>query len=1034
MSAEGRPNRFADMFVKMPVLALVVNVALLLFGLRAVTDLPVQQYPRIESSSIVVTTIYIGASAENIRGFITTPIERAVSAISGVDYVESDSVAGLSTVTVRLKLNHPSTVALAEIGNRLDQIRNELPTESEPPTVQVVRADRPYATFYVSVTSDAMTPPQLTDYLTRNVQPKMTTLPGVQRIGFEGERPLAMRIWLNNDKMASFGISPQQVQDALVNNNFLAAVGQIKSGVVQVDLLANTDLRTVPEFEQLIIRQNANGTVRIKDIARVELGSEEPTSRVRYNGKDAVYLSVWPLPGSNEINLAKALRKMVDEIRPTLPPTTEINIAYDGATYMENAIQEIFKTLAETVAIVGLVVFLFLGSFRTALVPLIAIPVSLISTTAIMLALGFSLNLLTLLAIVLAVGLVVDDAIVVVENVARLLREGKTRFQAALMSARQLFTPIIAMTITLAVVYAPIGLLTGLTGVLFKEFAFTLAIAVIMSGVVAVTLSPIMSARILPAGGRESKMANFVNHLFERVRHRYERILDKILGARLPVIAFGVFITIMIAPLYLFSGKELAPVEDEGFIFIIGNAPPDASLDYTSEKMLEPLKIGEKLPEFGSMFQLITPSSAFGGYLLKPWHDRSRASQQIQPEVFGSFTGVAGLQLFALLPPPLPGAGNYDVEMVVRGNASPEEMAGYAARIVGAAFGSGVFMFADTDLKIDLPQVRMSIDRERVADLGLDLAEVGRQLGFLLAGNYVNRFNYEGHAYKVVPQVEKIDRSAATQLLDYKIQTPSGGIVTLASLVKLDVVAAPRKLTRFQQADSFRVFGGVIPGNTKDAALAKLEAEAKKILPAGFTIDYAGESRQIRQEGNTLLGTMAFAFALIYLVLAAQFNSFRDPLVVLMGSVPLALGGALVFTFLGFTTINIYSQIGLITLIGLIAKNGILIVEFAKHQQEQGMTRQQAAREAALARLRPVLMTTAATIFGHLPLVFVTGAGAEARNSIGVMLVTGMFIGTLFTLIILPALYSLLAEDRHGKAPVEETEELPHVRAHLPTR
>jgi multidrug efflux pump len=726
----------------------------------------------------------------------------------------------------------------------------------------------------------------------------------------------------------------------------------------------------------------------------------------------------------------------VNDIRPTLPPKTEINIAYDGATYMENSIQEIFTTLTETVAIVGIIVFLFLGSARTALVPLVAIPVSLISTTAIMLILGFSLNLLTLLAIVLAVGLVVDDAIVVVENVARLLREGKSRKQAALISARQLFTPIIAMTITLAVVYAPIGLLTGLTGVLFKEFAFTLAIAVIMSGVVAITLSPIMSSRVLAAGGSEGRMAIFVNTLFERVRHGYERLLDRLLSARLPVIAFGVFITLMVVPLYLFSGKELAPVEDEGFIFIVGTAAPDASLEYTSEKMLEPLHIGEKLPEFGRMFQIVMPSSAFGGYLLKPWHERPRTSQQILPEVFGGLSGIAGLKLFPILPPPLPGAGNYDVEMVIRGNAPPEEMAGYAAKLVGAAFGSGVFMFADTDLKIDLPQIRLEVDRNRVADLGLDLAEVGKQLGFLLAGNYVNRFNYDGRAYKVVPQVEKDARAAATQLLDYKIQTPNGGIVTLASLVKITVVAAPRKLSRFQQADSFRVFGGVTPGVTKDAGLAALEKAAQNILPAGFTVDYAGESRQIRQEGNTLLGTMVFAFTLIYLVLAAQFNSFRDPLVVLLGSVPLALGGALVFTFLGFTTINIYSQIGLITLIGLIAKNGILIVEFAKHQQEQGMTRRQAAREAALARLRPVLMTTAATVFGHLPLVFVTGAGAEARNSIGIMLVTGMCIGTLFTLIILPALYSLLAEDRHGHAAVEDPaeEEIPHVRPHLQTR
>jgi multidrug efflux pump len=1016
--------RAIEIFVRRPVIAVVVNLALVLIGLRAATQLPIQQFPRIESSSIIITTVYVGASAEGIRGFVTTPIERAVSSITGIDYVESTSVPGLSTVTARLKLNHPSTVALAEVGNRLDQIRSELPQEVESPVVEVQRADRPYATFYVSVTSSTMTPPQLTDYLSRNIQPRLSTLPNVQRVGLEGARPQAMRIWLDAERLAAFGISAADVQDALTRNNFLAAVGRTKSNQIQVDLLADTDLRTVEEFERLIVREDADRMVRISDIGRVELGSEEETANVRHNGKDAVYLSVWPLPGANEIAVAYALRAELEAIKTLLPAGTEIALAYDGTVYMETSLKEIATTFTETVLIVGLIVFLFLGSGRSALVPLVTIPISLIGAAAAMMAMGFSLNLLTLLAIVLSVGLVVDDAIVVVENVSRHMRNGMGRVQAALVSTRQLFGPIVAMTITLAAVYAPIGFLSGLTGVLFKEFAFTLAIAVIVSGFVAVTLSPIMSAYTAPEGGHESRYARLVGAAFDRLSAGYGRLLDGLLPLRAQILAFGAFISVLAVPLYMFSGKELAPVEDEGFILLIVSSAPDASLAYTSGHMDKVYQIGTKLADFEAMFEVVFPANGFGGYLLKNWHDRARTAHQIQPEVFGAVSQIKELQIFPVLPPALPGAGNYDVELVLKGPGTPEQMADYAGQIVGAAFGSGQFMFADTDLKIDLPQVRVVVHRERVADFGLDLADVGRQLGILLAGNYVNRFTLDGRAYKVIPQVGNDARSAASRLLDYKIRTRDGKQVPISALASLDTFTAPRTLARFQQTDSFRVYGGVKPGVTKAGALETLEAAARNILPAGYTIDYAGESRQIRQEGTTLAGTLGFAILLIYLVLAAQFGSFRDPFVVLLGSVPLALAAALVFTFFGFTTINIYSQIGLITLVGLIAKNGILIVAFANDLQKQGLEKAAAIREAAMTRLRPILMTTAATVFGHLPLVFVTGAGAEARNSIGIMLVSGMAIGTLFTLFILPAIYLVLAAEHRADETADDLADL----------
>ncbi|MDX2307198.1 MAG: efflux RND transporter permease subunit [Hyphomicrobium sp.] len=1008
--------RAIEIFVRRPVLAIVVNLALVLIGLRAASQLPVQQYPRIESSSIQITTVYIGASADIIRGFVTTPIERAVSSISGIDYVESSSVAGLSTVTARLKLNHPSTVALAEVGNRLDQIRSELPQEIESPVVEVQRADRPYATFYVSVVSDAMSPSELTDYLTRSIQPRLSTIPNVQRVGLEGPRPQAMRIWLDQERMAAFGVSALDIESALARNNFLAAVGRAKGGQVQVDLLADTDLRTPEEFERLIVRESGDRIIRVSDVGRVELGAEEETSSVRHNGKDAVYLSVWPLPGANEISIAHTLRTELERIKPDLPKGTDIALAFDGTVYMENSIKEIGTTFVETVAIVGLIVFLFLGSARSAFVPLVTIPISLIGAAAAMMLMGFSLNLLTLLAIVLSVGLVVDDAIVVVENVSRYMREGMSRFDAALVSTRQLFAPIVAMTITLAVVYAPIGFLSGLTGVLFKEFAFTLATAVIVSGFVAVTLSPIMSAYTAPERGKENAYARFVGHMLDRLSDAYGRALDVTLRFRTQVIAFGAFICVLAVPLYMFSGQELAPVEDEGFIFMIVNSAPDASLDYTSGHMSKVLDVGKALPEFEAMFEIVFPSNGFGGYLFKNWHDRQRTAHEIQPQIFGAVSGIKELQIFPVLPPPLPGAGNFDVELVLKGPGTPQQMADYAGQMVAAAFQSGKFQFADTDLKIDLPQVKVNVNRERVADLGLDLADVGRQLAVLLAGNYINRFTRDGRAYKVIPQVGRSSRASADNLLDFKIRARDGAQIPVSAFATLETSTAPRTLARFQQSDSFRVFGGIVPGVTKAEALEALETAARGILPAGYTIDYAGESRQLRQEGTTLTGTLGFAILLIYLVLAAQFGSFRDPLVVLAGSVPLALSAALLFTYLGFTTINIYSQIGLITLVGLIAKNGILIVAFANELQEEGKSKLEAVRGAAITRLRPILMTTAATVFGHLPLVFVTGAGAEARNSIGIMLVSGMAIGTLFTLFILPAIYMLAASEHKPSA------------------
>ena len=1006
---------FTDLFIKKPVIAIVVNLIIVLVGWRALVGLPVQQYPKIESSSIVVTTAYIGASAESIRGFITTPIERAVSAIQGIDYVESQSLPGVSRVTVRLRLNHRSTDALAEISARLGEVRTELPREAESPVIEIQRADRPYASFYLSFVSDTLNRAQLTEYLSRVIQPELGTLPGVQRAGIEGARLLAMRVWLNPDRMAALNINPGEVQEAMRRNNFLAAVGRIKGRNTQLDLLADTDLRNVEEFEQLIVKEQNGSITRLGDIARIELGSEEADATAKRNKDDCVFVSIWPLPGVNEIDVADRLTAAMERLRPQLPAGVKMEMAFDATMYMRNSIKEISKTLGETVLIVGLVVFLFMGSLRTALVPLIAMPVSLVGAAIFMMLAGFSLNLLTLLAIVLAVGLVVDDAIVVVENIERHVREGKSRLDAALIGARELKTPVIAMTITLATVYAPIGIQSGLTGVLFKEFAFTLAAAVVVSGVVALTLSPIMSKWLVREHGKQGRFTRFVNARFETVKRGYSWLLDAVLEARWSMVAGSLLVCVIGVPLYMFSADELAPVEDQNFVFVAIQTAPDSSLGYVEKYGAQVADAFATFPEHAYMFQILNPSGGFGGMITKDWKSRDKTTIELQGEAFPKMAVIGGVQAFPITPAPLPGAGQFDVEMIVSSFDPPEQMEKVAQELVGKAFASGMFMYADSDLKLDMPQMRVMVDRNKAADLGLDLAQAGGEMAVYLAGGYTNRFNYEGRSYKVIPQIDERLPGGPERLLDLKVAARNGEMIPVSTFASLRSEVGPRTLNRFQQKNAVKIYGGVPPGVTKGQALDALESEARKILPPGYTIDYAGESRQIRAEGSKLAVTLGFALVLIYLVLAAQFSSFRDPLIVLLGSVPLAISGALIFTFLGLTTINIYSQVGLITLVGLVAKNGILIVEWANHLQERGLSKFEAAREAALTRFRPVLMTSAATVFGHLPLVFVSGPGAEARNSIGIVLVTGMTIGTLFTLFVVPTMYTLIAAK---KAPV----------------
>ena len=1029
-------SSFTDLFIKRPVLAIVVNLVIVIAGLQAWRTLNVRQYPRSDNATVNVSTVYVGASAELVRGFITTPLERVIAAADGIDYVESKSLQGFSLISARLKLNYEPTKALAEISAKVNQVRQDLPPEAEIPSISVVSADSQFASAYLSFASDILTQSEITDYLVRVVQPRLSAVPGVQRAEILGARTFAMRIWLKPDRMAAFNISPAQVRSALAANNYLAAVGSTKGSFVQVNLTANTDLHSVEEFKRLVIRQQNDTTVRLEDIADIVLGSEDYDTTVRYSGQTAVFMGIFPLPQANTVDVVKRSRVELEAIQKDLPDGLVGRVGYDASQYIQNAIHEVTSTLLDTLLIVVIVIFLFLGSVRSVIVPILAIPVSLIGGIFLMQIFGFTINLLTLLAIVLSVGLVVDDAIVVVENVERHLRAGMTPHDAAVLGARELVGPVIAMTLTLAAVYAPIGLQGGLTGALFREFALTLAGAVTISGIVALTLSPMMAGRLLKSAADEEKgFTGWVNHRFDALRNSYGRVLDSTLAHRPAVYIVWLVITALTPLMFMFSPAELAPAEDQGVIFGILTSAANATSDQKaiSGKAAEEAFLSTKEVNFS--FQLmfggaagaVSGADGFGGLVLKPWDQRQRSVFQIMPEVQQKLGAIPGMQVFATTPSALPGGSQFPVEFVIASTADSDRLLEFAEKIKTKAIQSGVFAFPPIiDLKVDQPQAEVVIDREKVATLGLNLSQVGADLSSALGGNFVNRFNIAGRSYKVIPQIARSERLNPEQLRDLYVTGPNNQLVPLSTIATIETKTVPRSLNRLQQLNAVKISG--VTTRTLDEALKVLENASREVLPPGCVIDYTGESRQLRNEGNKFLPAFSLAVVLIFLVLAVQFNSFRDPLVILAGSVPLAMFGALVFTVLKMpnpnmpywtngwtTTMNIYAQVGLVTLVGLIAKNGILIVEWANHLQEQGLPKIEAVREATLTRLRPILMTSVATVAGHFPLTLVSGAGAAARNSIGLVLVGGMAIGTIFTLLILPSIYVLLARDHSLK-------------------
>ena len=1012
-----------DIFIRRPVLAIVVNLLIVIAGLQAAFTLTVRQYPRSDNAMVTVSTTYVGASAELVRGFITTPLERAIAAADGIDYIQSQSSQNLSVINARLKLNYDPIKALSEISAKVDQVRGDLPPESEVPVINVESADSQFASAYLSFTSPDLEQNQITDYLMRVVQPRLSALPGVQKADILGARTFAMRIWLKPDRMAALNVTPAAVRQALAANNYLSALGQTKGELIQINLTADTDLKSADEFRQLAIRSANGAVIRLGDIADVALGAEDYGAEVRFSGQTAVFIGVWPLPNANSIDVIKLVRTEMDEIQKAMPQGMEGRIGYDATEYINNALDEVRNTLVQTLGIVVVIIFLFLGSVRSVLIPMVGIPVSLIGGVFLMQVFGFTVNLLTLLAFVLSVGVLVDDVIVIVENASRHLSEGKSPLEAALIGARELVRPIVAMNIVLIAVYAPIGLQGGLTGSLFREFAFTLAGTVAISGVVALTLSPVMASRLLVPGLEDRGLAGVITRGFSRLKDGYGRIVNATLDSRPAVYLLWLILGGLTVPMFMMSATELAPTEDQGVIFGIMDASADATLDQTSRYAAAANDVFMSAPEAEFTFQVTFPTSGFGGLVVRPWAQRERSVAEILPEIQMGLGAISGVQMFPVVPPALPGGGDFPVEFVIASTAEPEQILAFAQQIQQQAAMSGMFAFPPLiDVKIDQPQAELIIDRDKVADMGLSLASVGSDVAAMLGGQYVNRFNIDGRSYKVIPQIQRVDRLTPEQLGDIHVTGPNGQLVPLSSVATVRESTVARSLNRFQQLNAVKISGVAV--RPLDEALRFLEDEAVKILPQGYVLDYTGDSRQLRTEGNTFLVSFGLAVVLIFLVLAAQFNSFRDPFVILAGSVPLAMFGALIFTFLKMpdpsvafwtegwtTTLNIYSQVGLVTLVGLVAKNGILIVEFANQLQLGGMPKLKAVHEASMTRLRPILMTAGSTIAGFFPLVLISGAGAAARNSIGLVLVGGMTTGTLFTLFVIPSIYVLVARD-----------------------
>ncbi|MEA2781600.1 MAG: multidrug efflux pump [Rhodospirillaceae bacterium] len=1024
--------RFTDLFIRRPVLATVVSLLILLIGLRAFFDLPIRQYPKLENTVITVTTAYPGASSDLIQGFITQPIEQAVASAEGIDYMTSSSTQNTSTVSAYIRLNYDPNKAMTDVMAKVQQVKYLIPREANDPVI-VKSTGETTAVMYIGFASPQLSGPAISDYLSRVVQPLLATVDGVASADILGGQTFSMRLWVDPKKMAARGVSANDLALAIQANNFQSAPGQAKGYFTVTNVTADTGLTSLDQFRKMVVKAEGGSLVRLEDIGTVDLGAQSSNSSVMMNGQRAVFIGVESTPTGNPLNIVRDVRALQPTIERGLPPTVRMNIVYDSSKFIQSSINEVIRTLLEALGIVVVVIFLFLGTFRSVAIPVVTIPLSLIGACTIMLALGFSLNLLTLLAMVLAIGLVVDDAIVVVENIYRHIESGKRPIEAAMVGAREIVGPVIAMTITLAAVYAPIGFLSGLTGALFREFAFTLAGAVVISGIVAITLSPMMCSVLLTHEMSNGWFARRVDRFFSAVTRWYGRRLVSSLDYRPVTALFAIAILGSLPFLYTHISAELAPAEDQGVVFAVGKGPQYSNLDYTDFYSKQVDDIYAAFPETLARFVVSGfqgVNSSISGMILKPWDERTHSAQQLNPLVQQKLAGVTGMNVFAFSLPPLPGStGGLPVQMVISSPADFQQVFKVMDEIKKRARASGLFIVTDSDLDYNSPVVRVHIDRSKANDLGITMQMIGNTLSLLVGENYVNRFNFNGRSYEVIPQVPRSQRLTPEQLSQYYVKTSSGGTVPLSTVVSIGNGIEPNALSKFNQLNAATFSAVPMPGVTMGKAVDFLEQTAKQVLPAEFNHDYLSESRQYVREGNQLAATFAFALIVIYLVLAAQFESLRDPLVIMI-SVPMSICGALIPLFLGVATINIYTQVGLVTLIGLISKHGILMTEFANElQRNERLDRRRAIERAAQVRLRPILMTTAATVVGLVPLLLATGAGAASRFSIGIVIVSGMSIGTLFTLFVLPAVYTVLAKDHRAAQTGERATTVAAVQA-----
>ncbi|MFO1256831.1 MAG: efflux RND transporter permease subunit [Gammaproteobacteria bacterium] len=1016
--------KFTDIFIKKPVLATVLSLFIFLLGLRSATELNVRQFPLLQNAVVTVNTVYVGADADLVQGFLTTPLEREIASADGINYVVSTSIPSVSSIQANLRLDANPHETLTQIVAKVNKVRRQLPEASEDPTVELTVGET-IAAMYLSFFSEILDNNQITDYLVRVVEPKLATIPGVQQARILGDRTFAMRIWLQPDRMAALNLTASDINLALQRNNVLSAIGSTKGQMVAVDLSAATDLSTVEDFESLVIRSEGDTIVKLRDVATVELGSESYSTSVTFNGKSATFMGIYVLPDANTLDvIAKVREAFQNEIISQLPDGLQADIPYDSTRYIQDSIDEVIKTIIEAIVIVIVVIFLFLGSIRSVIIPAVTVPLSMVGALFLMLLMGFSINLLTLLAMVLAIGIVVDDAIIVLENIHRHIEEGMPPFDAAIKGAQELAWPVVAMTTTLVAVYLPIGFMGGLTGVLFTEFAFSLAGAVLLSGVIALTLSPMMCAKLLKphhGGMNKGKLEIFLDTKFERLRKGYQNGLHRVLADRSAVLVFSIIVLASCYFLFISSPKELEPAEDRGLVLLFAESDPYSTLEYLEQNTAQLQTIATTIPEVENVFLLngvggggsaASTNTAIAGYVLKPSGDRERTTQDVLEEVQPKMGSIPGIRVAAFVPPSLPtgGGGGMPVEFVIGSTQPIQNLESLANDIMQQAQLSKKFIFLNTDLKINKPRFEILIDREKAATLGIDMQTLSQDLGAMLSGNLANRFSLENRSYKVIPQVQRSDRLTPEQLTQYYTHTQDGTLIPMSTIVSLKETVEPQQLKRFQQLNSVTISGVPRPGVPLGEALGVLETAAQSILPSTYSVDYSGQSRQYKTEGEALILTFFFALIVIYLVLAAQFESFRDPLIMLI-TVPLSVCGAMIFVSLGLTTVNIYTEVGLVTLIGVISKHGILIVEFANKLQLQGLSKRDAIEEAASIRLRPVLMTTASLVLAMIPLLLSTGPGSGARFAMGLVIAAGMTIGTLFTLFVVPAMYLYIGRD-----------------------